>query len=72
MEGMVFLSILLNELISFLFMEGKHPHTSMKPKSMKIPTNPKQGFLSEEYAEGTLNIEQLCTFLNVTMFHLLE
>lgn len=62
MEGIVFLSILLNELISFLFMEGKHPHTSMKPKSMKILTNPKQGFLWEEFPEGILNIEQLCTF----------
>jgi hypothetical protein len=45
MEDMVFLSILLNELPSFLFMEGKHPHTSMKPKSIQIPTNPKQRFL---------------------------
>lgn len=62
MEDMVFLSILLNELTSFLFMEGKHPHTSMKPKSIEIPTNPKQRLLSKDYAESILNTEQLCAF----------
>lgn len=62
MEDMVFHSILLNELTSFLFMEQKQPHTSMKPKSIEIPTNPKQGLSWKEYAESILNIEQLCTF----------
>lgn len=62
MEGTVFLSILLNELTSFLFMEGKHPHTSMKPKPKKYPWIQNKDFCEKNMLQVFLTLNN---FLHV-------
>lgn len=39
MEDTILLSILLNGFILLVFMEGKHPHPSMKPVNRNIHTS---------------------------------